>query len=45
MDRLSACYFVPGVQVRGRHFCGKNTRLPEKEKKGDVINKYKILVP
>ena len=45
MDPKSRCYFVPGVQVWERRICGKNARLLEKEKKRDVIDKNKILVP
>ena len=45
MDPESGCYFVPGVQVWERHFCGKNIRLLEKGKKADITDKYKILVP
>ena len=42
MDLERKCYFVPGVQVWERHFCGKNTQLSEKEKKPDVTNEYEI---
>ena len=45
MDSESGCYFVPGVQVWERHFSGKNTQLPEKGKKADITDEYKILVP
>ena len=44
MDLESKCYFVPGVQVWERHFCGKNTWLSEREKKADVTDKYEIVL-
>ena len=44
-DPLRGCYFVPGVQVWERHICGKNAPLPEREKRIDVTDKCKILVP
>ena len=41
MDLKRGCYFVPGVQVWERHFCG-NTQLSEKEKEPDVTDEYEI---
>jgi len=45
MGPLSGHYFVLGVPVWEKHICGENTLLPKKEKKADVTDKDKILVP
>jgi len=42
---LSGCSFVLEVLVWEKHICGENTLLPEKERKEDVTDKDKILVP